>query len=500
MRDEEDYILKIENVSKLFPGVLALDNVNFNLKPGEIHALVGENGAGKSTLIKIISGVYKAEKGKIIVDGKEKVFHSPNEAINNGISTIYQEFNLVRHMTVGENIYLGKEAFISKRYGILDRKKMQSETKKLLDSIKLDVNPKASVNGLGVAKQQLVSIAKAIFSNAKIIIMDEPSAVLTMKEFDYVIELINELKSKGVAIIYISHRIEEIFKIADRVTVLRNGKLIDTKNIDEVNFDELIKMMVGRKLEDFFHKYKVKIGESILQIENINRENILKNINFNLKQGEILGITGLVGAGKTELARAIFGADKIDSGTIKLKNEIVKITSPKDAVKKKIAYLPEDRKTDGLALQMAVKANITLSSLDKITKHGIINLKSEKEIARSFKDKMSIKTPNIERKVLYLSGGNQQKVVIAKWLFSAADIFIFDEPTRGIDVGAKVEVYDLMGELVKRGAGIILITSEFEEALGLCDRILVMSAGKISKEFSIEDADKEKILKAAVSK
>jgi len=500
LSNEEDYILKIENISKLFPGVLALDNVDFNLKRGEIHALVGENGAGKSTLIKIISGVYKAEKGKIIIDGEEKVFNSPNEAINNGISTIYQEFNLVRYMSVSENIYLGKESFISKRFGILDRRKMQNETKKLLNSINLSVNPKEPVNGLGVAKQQLLSIAKAIFTNAKIIIMDEPSAVLTLKELDYVMELINELKNKGVAIIYISHRIEEIFKIADRVTVLRNGKLVDTKNVNEVSFDELIKMMVGRTLKDFFHKYKVKLGDEILKVENINRKNILKNIDFNLRKGEILGITGLVGAGKTELARAIFGADKIDSGTIKLKNEIVKINSPKNAVKKKLAYLPEDRKTDGLVLQLSVKANITLSNLDEITNLGVIDLKSEKEIARTFKGKMSIKTPDVERKVLYLSGGNQQKIVIAKWLYSAADVFIFDEPTRGIDVGAKVEVYDLMGELVKRGAGIILISSEFEEVLGLCDRILVMSKGKIAKEFCIEDAEKEGILKAAVSK
>jgi len=500
LSNEEDYILKIENISKLFPGVLALDNVDFNLKRGEIHALVGENGAGKSTLIKIISGVYKPEKGKIILDGKEKVFNNPDEAITSGISTIYQEFNLIRHMTIGENIYLGKEIFISKRLGILDRKKMQNETKKLLDSINLLVSPKETVNSLGIAKQQLVSIAKAIFSNAKIIIMDEPSAVLTLKELDYVMELINELKNKGVAIIYISHRIEEIFKIADRVTVLRNGKLVDTKNVNEVSFDELIKMMVGRTLKDFFHKYKVKLGDEILKVENINRKNILKNIDFNLRKGEILGITGLVGAGKTELARAIFGADKIDSGTIKLKNEIVKINSPKNAVKKKLAYLPEDRKTDGLVLQLSVKANITLSNLDEITNLGVIDLKSEKEIARTFKGKMSIKTPDVERKVLYLSGGNQQKIVIAKWLYSAADVFIFDEPTRGIDVGAKVEVYDLMGELVKRGAGIILISSEFEEVLGLCDRILVMSKGKIAKEFCIEDAEKEGILKAAVSK
>lgn len=500
MSNEEDHILKIENISKLFPGVLALDNVDFNLKRGEIHALVGENGAGKSTLIKIISGVYKPEKGKIIINGEEKVFNNPHEALSHGISTIYQESNLVPYMSVSENMYLGKESFISERFGILDRKKMENKTKELLDSIRLSLNPNETVGSLGIAKQQLLSIAKAIFSESKIIIMDEPSAVLTVKEFDYLTGLVNDLKSKGVAIIYISHRIEEIFQIAERVTVLRNGKLIGTKKINEVYFDGLIKMMVGRTLKEFFHKYKVKLGDEILKVENINRKNILKNIDFNLRKGEILGITGLVGAGKTELARAIFGADKIDSGTIKLKNKIVKINSPKNAVKKKLAYLPEDRKTDGLALQLSVKANITLSNLDEITNFGVIDLKSEKEIARTFKDKMSIKTPNVERKVLYLSGGNQQKIVIAKWLYSAADVFIFDEPTRGIDVGAKVEVYDLMGELVKRGAGIILISSEFEEVLGLCDRILVMSKGKIAKEFCIEDAEKEGILKAAVSK
>ncbi len=498
MTNDKNFILEVKNVRKEFPGVLALDDVNFDLKAGEIHALLGENGAGKSTLIKIISGVYKAEAGEIIIDGQKKIFNNPHEALNNGISTIYQEFNLVPHMNVSENVYLGKEDVISERFGILDRRKMKNETKELLNSINLSLNPNEIVKGLGIAKQQLLSIAKAIFRKAKVIIMDEPSAVLTAKEFEYLLKLIRGLKSEGIAIIYISHRIEEIFQIADRVTVLRNGKLIGTNKINDIDIDQLIKMMVGRRLEEKYHKATVKIGSDLFEVENINRKNILKNISFTLREGEILGITGLVGAGKTELARAIFGADKIDSGIIKIKNEVVEIDNPSNAINNKISFIPEDRKNGGLVLEMSVKHNITLANLNQLVKMSVINLKKEKEIAREFKGKLSIKTPNLERKTLYLSGGNQQKVVIAKWIFADARIFIFDEATRGIDIGAKVEVYDLIMDLVKQGAGVIFISSEFEEILGICDRILVMSKGRVTKEFNVKETDKEKILKAAI--
>ncbi|MBA7531415.1 Ribose import ATP-binding protein RbsA [subsurface metagenome] len=444
MTNGKNFVLKVKNIRKEFPGVLALDDVNFDLKPGEIHALLGENGAGKSTLIKIISGVYKAEAGEIIIDGQKKVFNNPHEALNNGISTIYQEFNLVPYMNVSENIYLGKEDLISEKFGILNRRKMENETKELLNSINLSLDPNEIAKGLGIAKQQLLSIAKAIFRKAKVIIMDEPSAVLTTKEFEYLLDLIRGLKSEGIAIIYISHRIEEIFQIADRVTVLRNGKLIETNKINKIDIDQLIKMMVGRRLEEKYHKATVEIGSDLFKVENINRKNILKNISFTLRKGEILGITGLVGAGKTELARAIFGADKIDSGIIKINNEVIEIDNPSSAINNKISFIPEDRKNGGLVLEMSVQHNITLANLNQLVKTGIINLKKEKEIAREFKDKLSIKTPTLERKTLYLSGGNQQKVVIAKCIFTDAHIFIFDEATRGIDVGAKIEVYDLI--------------------------------------------------------
>ena len=498
MTNDKNFVLEAKNIRKEFPGVLALDDVNFDLKLGEIHALLGENGAGKSTLIKIISGVYKAEAGEIIIDGQKKVFNNPHEALNNGISTIYQEFNLVPYMNVSENIYLGKEDLISERFGVLNRRKMENETNKLLNSINLNLNPNEIAKGLGIAKQQLLSIAKAIFRKAKVIIMDEPSAVLTTKEFEYLLELIRGLKSEGIAIIYISHRIEEIFQIADRVTILRNGKLIGTNKINDIDIDQLIKMMVGRRLEEKYHKATVKIGSDLFEVENINRKNILKNISFTLRKGEILGITGLVGAGKTELARAIFGADKKDSGVIKINNEVIEIDNPNSAINNKVSFIPEDRKNGGLVLQMSVQHNITLANLNQLVKAGVINLKKEKEIAREFKDKLSIKTPTLERRTLYLSGGNQQKVVIAKCIFTDAHIFIFDEATRGIDVGAKIEVYDLIMDLVKKGAGIIFISSEFEEILGICDRILVMSKGKVTKEFDRKDADKEKILKAAI--
>jgi len=498
MTNDENFILKLKNIRKEFPGVLALDNVNFDLKAGEIHALLGENGAGKSTLIKIISGVYKAEAGEIIIEDQKKVFNNPHDAMNNGISTIYQEFNLVPHMSVSENIYLGKEDLFSERFGILNRRKMENETKELLNSINLILDPNELAKGLGIAKQQLLSIAKAIFRKAKVIIMDEPSAVLTTKEFEYLLKLIRELKSEGIAIIYISHRIEEIFQIADRVTVLRNGKLIGTKKINEIDIDQLIKMMVGRRLEEKYHKATVKIGSDLFEVENINRKNILKNISFTLRKGEILGITGLVGAGKTELARAIFGADKKDSGIIKINNEVIEIDNPSSAINNKISFIPEDRKNGGLVLEMSVQHNITLANLNQLVKASVINLNKEKEIAREFKDKLSIKTPSLERKTLYLSGGNQQKVVIAKWIFADAHIFIFDEATRGIDIGAKVEVYDLIMDLIKQGAGVIFISSEFEEILGICDRILVMSKGRVTKEFNVKETDKEKILKAAI--
>jgi len=375
MTNDKSFVLEAKNIRKEFPGVVALDDVNFYLKPGEIHALLGENGAGKSTLIKIISGVYKAEAGEIIINGQKKVFNNPHEALNNGISTIYQEFNLVPYMNVSENIYLGKEDLISEKFGILNRRKMENETKELLNSINLSLDPSEITKGLGIAKQQLLSIAKAIFRKAKVIIMDEPSAVLTTKEFEYLLELIRGLKSEGIAIIYISHRIEEIFQIADRVTVLRNGKLIGTKKINEIDIDQLIKMMVGRKLEEKYHKAKVEIGSDLFKVENINRKNILKNISFTLRKGEILGITGLVGAGKTELARVIFGADKKDSGIIKINNKVIEIDNPSNAISNKISFIHENRKNGGLVLEMSVQHNIILANLNQLVKTGVINLK-----------------------------------------------------------------------------------------------------------------------------
>jgi ribose transport system ATP-binding protein len=486
----------MRGIVKRFPGVLALDAVDFDLRPGEVHVLLGENGAGKSTLIKVLSGVYPPDAGEILFDGAPVTIRTPLDAQRLGVSTIYQELNLVPEMTVAENIFLGREPM--RGMGLVDRKEQVRQARALLDDLQLDIDPRALVRTLGIAQQQMVEIAKALSLDARLIVMDEPTAVLTSREIERLFATISQLKQSGVGIIYISHRLEEIRIVGDRATVLRDGVRVGTVPVATTPIDRLIRLMVGRDLEEKFGKLAVPFGAEAMRIEHLNRAGVLHDISFHVRCGEILGVAGLVGAGRTETARAIFGADRIDSGQIYLHGKPVEIGSPAQAIAHRIALLPEDRKRHGILTQMAIKHNITLSALSRFVRHGVLDLRAELAHAAEYAAAMRIASPDLGRLVHNLSGGNQQKVVIAKWLSSQADIFLFDEPTRGIDVGAKFEVYQLMGELVKRGAAIVMISSELPEILGMSDRIIVMRAGRICGEFTRAEATEEIILDRAL--
>jgi ribose transport system ATP-binding protein len=484
-------LLEMQQISKSYPGVQALDKIQFDLAPGEVHALVGENGAGKSTLMKILAGAEMRDSGEIIIAGESVNFTSPHDSKTHGVALIYQEFNLIPELTVAENIFLG----IEPTQGLfIDRKKLYADAAQILNRIGVEVDLHAQIKNISVAQQQIVEIAKALTFNTRIIAMDEPSATLTEHELRKLFELINKLKTSGIGIIYISHRLEEIFHIADRVTVFRDGKHIHTDTIENLDKDKIIHLMVGRALEEEFPTIQIARGKKLLTVQNLNSDSKLKNINFELYQGEILGITGLVGAGRTELARAIFGADSVSEKTLILEDQRIEINSPQDAIRHGIGLLTEDRKNQGLILGMAIYENITLTHLDKLVKNGFIQHRREYQIARNYMKDIRIKAPSEFQFVKNLSGGNQQKVVVAKWLFSESKIVIFDEPTRGVDVGAKVEIYNLMNELVQKGIGVIMISSELPEILGMCDRILVMHEGKIRGELTRADATQEKIM------
>lgn len=491
-------ILSVRGISKYFPGVKALDNVSFDVVKGHIHALVGENGAGKSTLIKILSGVYTPSEGNFLFKGKEAVFNSPLEAQMLGISVVHQELKLVETLSVAENIFLGRPQTSGGKFlKLVDWKKQYKKAQELLDKLNVVMDLNKTVNKLSVAQQQIVEICKALSFDSDLIIMDEPSATLTDNELDVLFEILAMLKEKGVTIIYISHRLEEIFKIADRVSILRDGQHIKTCDVKDVDRKSLISMMVGRELENEYPKVAVPAGDELLKVKNLNRPKVLHDINFTLKKGEILGIAGLVGSGRTELARAIFGADKGVSGDIFIKGEKVVINDVTDAIEKKIALVPEDRKQQGLILGMTVKENISLVGIDQILKSGIISREKEKKLALDFIDTLRIATSNEDKQVKYLSGGNQQKVVLAKWLTVDSDIIIFDEPTRGVDVGAKAEIYKLLNKLVAEGKGVIMISSELPEILGMCDRIIVMHDGRITGEVKKEEANQEILMEYA---
>jgi len=495
---EQQPVLLMKNISKSFPGVKALNSVDFELRKGEVHGLLGENGAGKSTLIKILTGAYQKDEGQIILNGKEVNITNPRDAINLGIAAIYQELNLQPFLSVAENIFLGREIKSTNNIiSLINWKKTKEEAKRILKELGQDIDPSYPVNRLGIGQQQMVEIAKILSTNANIIILDEPTACLSSKETEELFKVILELKKKGISIIYISHRLEEIFTICDRVTVMRDGNKIITLDTKNTNKDELIKYMVGRTLEQQYPKIKTIRGREALRVENLTRKGVFENISFTAYCGEILGISGLVGAGRTEIVRAIFGADPVDYGKIYVFGEECNIKSPIDAMNKGIALITEDRKNQGLILIDNILNNITLSSLVDFKRKILLDYKEMTDKSVELIKKLNIKTPTVKKVVRELSGGNQQKVVIAKWLCKKAKIFIFDEPTRGIDVGAKVEVYNIMNELVKEGACVIMISSELPEIMGMSDRIIVVHEGKITGEFLREEANQEIIMKAA---
>ncbi len=490
--------LDLRRITKRFPGVLALNGVSLEVHAGEVHALLGENGAGKSTLIKTVSGVYQADAGEIRIEGRPVSIRNPHDAQALGISTIFQEFTLAPDMTVAENIFLGREPLRIRALSIVDRRALIRRTHDVLRSLDLQIDPEATVRHLGVAKQQMVEIAKALSLDARLIIMDEPTAALTSHEIDRLFEAIGRLKHRGVAIVYVSHRLDEVKAIGDRATILRDGAYVGTVPVASTTIDEMIRLMVGRDLKDKFPKVAIEPGEEVLRVEQLTRKGILHGVSFRVRRGEIVGIAGLVGSKRTETARAIFGADPIDSGQIFLRGKPVKVRTPANAIANRIALVPEDRKRHGIFASLPVWENVAVSALRQFSRNGILDLRRAKQRAQEFVSSLRVGTPDLGTRALDLSGGNQQKVVIAKWLNTNAELFLFDEPTRGIDVGGKIEVYRLMGELLLRGAAIVMISSELPEILGLSDRILVMRDGRICGEFDRADATEETILNCAL--
>lgn len=492
--EDPEYVLQLKNVKKTYPGVVALDDVSLDVRKGEVHALVGENGAGKSTLIKTCSGAVIPDSGDIVINGK--TFHSmnPRLSIENGIAIIYQEFNLVGDLSVAENIFLGRAI----RNGIvIDKKEMVKESEKVFEKLHIHIDPNELVRNLTVGYQQMVEIGKAIQQDVKLLIMDEPSAPLTAAEAESLFKIVDTLKKNGVSIIYISHRLDEIFRLSDRVTVLRDGHYIKTVDTKDTNVDELISMMVGRTLNEKFPGREPCIGEeTILEVKNLCG-NGDEDISFSLKKGEILGLGGLIGAGRTELAQMIFGVAEKTSGQIIFKGREINPKSPRDAINLGIALVPEDRKQAGVLLGLSIKQNINMPIYERISRLSVIRKRKECSIADTYVKELGIKTPSVEQLSKNLSGGNQQKVVLAKWLAANSELIIFDEPTRGIDVGAKYEIYKLMNDLVEKGKTILLISSEMEELMGMSDRILVLAEGKATGELDRNSFSQETIMNYA---
>ena len=493
-------ILQVQNLSKAFLGMKALDNIQFDLKKGEVHALMGENGAGKSTFMKILMGMLTPDSGEIIFEGEALKKYNVNEILHKGISMIHQEILVVPELTVAQNIFLGRE---TNYWNWLNDKRINQKAQELLKLMGVNINAQSKIKNLSIAEMQMVEIAKAISNNAKVIIMDEPTSALSDKEVSMLFKIIKDLKAKGVAIIYISHKMDEIYEITDRITILRDGKYIATKNTSELDKNELIALMVGREIESLFPvndsiRVATECSPVVLSVQNLNKKGKFKDINFEVFAGEVLGIAGLMGAGRTEIARAIFGLDKFESGEITLKGQKIKIKSPQDAIKKGIGYVSEDRKALGFIPALSVKENISLSSLADFSKAWFVNATNEKEATTQLANDLKIKATSINQKVMNLSGGNQQKVVIGRVLLSSPSIIILDEPTRGIDVGAKFEIYKLIKQLTEKGVAIIMISSELPEILGMSDRILVLSKGKQMAILSKKEATQEKIMQYAV--
>lgn len=487
---DNNYILTLKNITKEFPGVKALDDVTINIERGTIHGLVGENGAGKSTLIKILAGIYQPNKGEIILDGKPCRFNSPIEARRAGISVVHQEIKLAEPLSVAENMFLGN---IQLKNGLVDWKGMRRRAREIVEDLGMDIDINAQVSSLTVAKKQIVEIMHAINNNSRILIMDEPSAVLTDRELEVMFRIVKQLRDKGITIIYISHRLDEIFGLCSNVSVLRDGCHIDTIPVASVDRQGLINMMVGREMGQEYPKEVGNVGGTILEVKNLSR-GILQDISFEVKSGEVFGISGLVGAGRTELARAILGIDKPESGEVYVRGKKVHYRTFADAIRDGLGLIPEDRKLQGLVQIMSVKRNTTLVNMKRVLRAGVISSSLEEKLSKEYADKLHVVTPSMETEVQYLSGGNQQKVVIAKWLFQNSEILFLDEPTRGIDVGAKAEIYRLINRMAKEGKTIIMISSEMPELLGMCDRIMVMHEGHKMGELNAAEATQEKIM------
>jgi ribose transport system ATP-binding protein len=485
-------VVRFKDVSKQFPGVLAVDGVDLNILPGEVHVLAGENGAGKSTLMKLLSQVERPDRGEIELSGEPVEFHGPRHARSLGVAMVYQEFALAPDLTVAENLFMGREPG---RFGFVNRGEERREAGELLERVGMNLSPGRLVSSLTVAQQQRLEIAKALALEARVLILDEPTATLTEREIDGLFEVIRDLTGEGIAVLYISHRLDEIFRIGDSVTVMRDGKVVDTVPVNDIDENGLVRMMVGRDIENLYPKHEAEIGDAVLRAEGISRGDALKDCSFEVRSGEILGFAGLVGAGRTELARAVFGADRIDSGTVALDEEEIDVRSPQQAIEAGIGYLTEDRKGAGLAMQLGVDKNITLARLPASL--GFLNLREEGRIARRASERLDIRTPSIRRIVRTLSGGNQQKVVVARWLETKARVLFFDEPTRGVDVGAKAEIFQLIGELAKEGRAIVLISSYLPELLNMCDRILVMREGEVAGVLSREEFSEERVIALA---
>ena len=489
------YLLEMQGIEKEFPGVKALQNVNINLMPGEVHAIVGENGAGKSTLMKVLNGVYQPDRGSICIGGQEVKIENIYKAQHFGISIVFQEFNLCNHISVADNVFIGR---LDNRCGVVNDKTVREKTKQLLDRLGIDINPERLIKTLSVAQKQMVEIAKAVSLNARIIVFDEPTSSLTNVEIDQLFKIIRQLKAEGKGIFYISHRMEELPVIADRITVLRDGQYIATANSNEITSEALIKLMVGRELNNKFPERRHNIGAVYFEAKNIKRKGLVNVDGFYLRRGEVLGVAGLIGSGRTETMRAIFGADRVDEPMdITLEGKKIKISQPSSAIYNGIAYLTEDRKETGLALKMDIERNINMASHKEYSRYGVMNVRAAAANAQIQRERLSIRIPGLWQKAIYLSGGNQQKVVLAKWLCRNVKVLIMDEPTRGIDVGAKYEIYKLMAQLLETGIGIIMISSELPEILGMSDRVIVFHAGSIAGDIPIEEATQVKILEYA---
>jgi ribose transport system ATP-binding protein len=496
--DQQKLLLRMEGIYKSFPGVQALSDAQFELRYGEVHALVGENGAGKSTLMKILGGIYSKDAGRITLEGQDVEITSPAMAQHLGISIIHQELNLMPHLTIAQNIFIGREPRTKVSF-FVDDKTTNEKALKLFEMLNLRLDPNTKVADLTVAKQQMVEIAKALSFNARILVMDEPTAALTDAEIEELFTIIRQLRAQGVGVVHISHRLEELKLISDRVTVMRDGKYVNTMNTKEASIDQIISLMVGRTIYESAPELPDNPNQDVvLEVRNLNRGRVLRDVSFNLKKGEILGFAGLVGAGRTEVARVIFGADPRESGEILIKGKPVHIKSPGDAVRHGIGYLSEDRKRYGLALAMDVKENVALAAMKKFLKMlGWMDAKKASESGREMITALNIKTPSLEQKVKFLSGGNQQKVVIGKWLTADTEILIFDEPTRGIDVGAKSEIYKLLNDLAHQGKSIIMISSELPEVLRMSHRVVVMCEGRVTGILNVNEATQESIMKYA---